>query len=292
MQWSSVKKLVVLPHTLFGLPWLVTSAALVYADPLIANGPQLTFWRAFWMVVAFCAARVAGMSFNRLIDRKFDSLNSRTRDRGLVTGEISVVQCKRIAWGSAAVLVGACAMINTTCLMLAPALVALLWGYSYVKRVTSWYHFAMALNHFFLPIFVWAALTNQITIPAVFLGTAMLALICANDIVYGIQDETFDLEHGLQSVATTLGSASALWVAFALHIFFLWFLVDVGMVLHLPVVFYVGIAALSGLVFYLDRQISIEDPQTINDFMFRCNVWVGFSLMVFSIVSVLWLRLS
>lgn len=292
MRWSSLSKILVLPYTLFGLPWLIASIALVFADPLSPPDRGLSFRLVFWMVLATLSARAAGMSFNRVIDQQFDALNPRTQDRPLVTGEVAPSQVWWVAWGSVALFFVSCGMLSITCLLLAPILVALLWGYSYLKRVTSWCHLAMALNHALIPVFVWAAVIDKVTIPPIFLGTAILALFAANDIIYGIQDEEFDREQGLHSIATAVGASGALWIAFALHTFFIWFLVDVAMVMSLPVIFYVGLALVALLLVCFDRQVDINDPKTINAFLFRGNTWIGVVLMLFSIVSVAWLKLS
>ncbi len=291
MLWQSLSKILVIPYTLFGLPWLIASMALVFADPLTPPEGGLTLKVVFWMVLATLSARAAGMSFNRLIDQQFDARNPRTQDRPLVTGELSSEQVRRVAWGSVGLFLVACGMLSTTCLLLAPVLVALLWGYSYLKRVTSWCHLVMALNHALIPVFVWAAISDKVTIPAIFLGTAILALFTANDIIYGIQDERFDREEGLHSVATALGAQPALWIAFALHTFFIWFLVDVALVMQLTPLFYVGIGLASLLLLLFDRQVDIQEPKTINTFLFRANTWVGFVLMFFSVASVVWLKL-
>ncbi len=286
MRWTSFQQLIVLPNTLFGLPWLITSVAMALADPLMAPAGQSWVWLGLWMTIAFIAARIAGMSFNRLIDQSFDALNPRTRDRVLPKGEVTRQQVTCVAWGSVAVFVVACGAINLTCLALAPILVALLWGYSYLKRITPLCHVVMALNHFFIPIFVWAALTGAIGIPALYLGGAILCLVTANDIVYGIQDLSFDRSHRLHSVATALGPERALWLTQGLHALFLLMIIDLAMLLDLAAVFYLGVLIIAGVLFYLHRRYDKDGDATA--FMFRCNVWVGGLLMLFSVGAVIW----
>ena len=61
-------------HTLFALPYAVAGAFLA------ARGwPPLEAF--LWILVAMVGARTAAMSFNRLVDRKFDATNPRTTQR-------------------------------------------------------------------------------------------------------------------------------------------------------------------------------------------------------------------
>ena len=58
-------------HTLFALPFAFLGAVLA------ANGLP-TGWQILWITVAMFGARSAAMTFNRIIDRKFDAENPRT----------------------------------------------------------------------------------------------------------------------------------------------------------------------------------------------------------------------
>jgi len=66
-------------HTLFSLPLLLAG---IFSVP----GPALE-WRRWLLVgVAAVGARTAAMALNRLIDRRLDRLNPRTRGRELRSG--------------------------------------------------------------------------------------------------------------------------------------------------------------------------------------------------------------
>src|ERR671916_2717805 len=70
-------------HTLFALPFAFLGAVMA-ADGLPA-------WRQIlWITVAMFGARSAAMTFNRIIDRKFDAENPRTSNRELPSGKLSL----------------------------------------------------------------------------------------------------------------------------------------------------------------------------------------------------------
>src|SRR4051812_29250688 len=84
--WTKLKTtlaMIKFEHTLFALPFAFLGAVLA------ANGlPSLG--QILWITVAMFGARSAAMTFNRIIDRKFDAENPRTAGRELPSGKLSV----------------------------------------------------------------------------------------------------------------------------------------------------------------------------------------------------------
>src|SRR6266545_4632050 len=70
-------------HSLFSLP-------LILAGVFSAPGPGMSAARWGLIVVAAVGARTAAMALNRLIDRRLDALNPRTRGRELPSGRMRV----------------------------------------------------------------------------------------------------------------------------------------------------------------------------------------------------------
>ncbi|NJM52474.1 MAG: UbiA family prenyltransferase, partial [Blastocatellia bacterium] len=75
--WQKLKttlEMIKFEHTLFALPFAFLGAVLA------ANGLP-SWWQILWITVAMFGARSAAMTFNRIIDRKFDAENPRTANR-------------------------------------------------------------------------------------------------------------------------------------------------------------------------------------------------------------------
>src|SRR5947209_12460037 len=70
-------------HTIFALPFALTSAALAWHRSGF-HGLQL-----LGIVLCMVFARSAAMAFNRLADRRLDAANPRTAGRHLPTGQLS-----------------------------------------------------------------------------------------------------------------------------------------------------------------------------------------------------------
>jgi len=200
-----------LQHTLFALPFAVIS--LVTATG--ARWPSGRVW--LWVLVAMVAARTAAMTFNRLVDQEIDGENPRTAARALPAGRLS----RRFAWGilaaSIAIFFVAAAALNPLCLALAAPALAVLLGYSYTKRFTAlahlWLGFALGIS----PVGAWTAATGRLALPPVVLGLGVMLWVAGFDIIYSLQDEEFDRDHGLHSIPARLGAAGALHIARLFH---------------------------------------------------------------------------
>src|SRR4029078_12129317 len=77
-------------HTVFALPFALTSVALAWPEH------RVTALTLFWILIAMIGARTAAMGFNRLADRKFDALNPRTKEWELPRGIVTVSARARV----------------------------------------------------------------------------------------------------------------------------------------------------------------------------------------------------
>src|SRR4051812_26784688 len=78
-------------HTLFALPFALTSAALAWSlarqEGILT--PQTFGTQLAGILLCMVFARSAAMAFNRLADRSFDAENPRTAGRHLPSGQLS-----------------------------------------------------------------------------------------------------------------------------------------------------------------------------------------------------------
>ncbi len=90
-----------LEHTLFSLPLILAG---VFTQPGDAMSP------ARWALTALAAvgARTAAMAMNRLIDRRIDALNPRTRVRELPSGRMKLAEGWALLLVSMALYLAAC----------------------------------------------------------------------------------------------------------------------------------------------------------------------------------------
>lgn len=285
MHWRTLSKLVLWEESIFGLPWIVTSIAL--ALPQTINRIDGV---AFWILCAFISARVAGMAFNRLIDRDIDAQNPRTCQRVLPNGEASPLQVGLVGLAAIGTFVISCGMINPLCLMLSPIPLALLLLYSYTKRFTPLCHFFLGAIHCLSPIFAWIAVCDSLSPAPVFLGFAVMMSIAGSDVVYAMLDVEFDKSYRLHSIPMLLGTKRALRVAKGLHATAIVLLFIVGLLVQAHWLYYVGIVAVTGMYVLCYSELKPDLPDRLYAFLSTCNRRVAMTLMFFTLGAGLWQR--
>ncbi|UCF87724.1 MAG: UbiA family prenyltransferase, partial [Nitrospiraceae bacterium] len=105
---SNYLRLIKFSHSVFALPFAFT-AALIAADGI----PTVS--EILWITVAMVGGRSGAMGMNRIIDRKIDALNPRTRKRELPRGIVSTGYAVLFTVLAFALLVFAAYMLNPLC---------------------------------------------------------------------------------------------------------------------------------------------------------------------------------
>src|ERR1700682_2457100 len=77
-------------HTLFALPFALSSAALAWVVPLPRAEVGFRWLQLLGILLCMVLARSAAMAFNRLADRHYDAANPRTASRHLPTAQLSL----------------------------------------------------------------------------------------------------------------------------------------------------------------------------------------------------------
>jgi len=112
----------------------------------------------------------------------------------------------------------ATAFINTLCFWLSPVELMVVLGYSYTKRFTWLCHAVLGLGLALAPVGAYIAVTGSFQwIPVVY-GLAVLFWTAGFDVIYALQDESFDREHGLYSMPAYFGRAKALRISEWMHL--------------------------------------------------------------------------
>lgn len=255
-------------HSVFALPFALTGALLA------ARG--WPGWRVvFWIIVAMVGARSAAMTFNRLADLRFDSLNPRTRHRALPAGHLS----RRFAAGftvvSCAVLVIAARELNPLAFRLSPLLIGLILGYSYTKRFTWLSHLAIGLCLGLSPVAAAIAVRGSVSPAILLLGAAVTLWVAGFDLIYACQDAEFDRSHGLRSVPQRFGIRAALWASGLLHLAMLATLVGVARLERLGWPAFAGLALVTALLAWEHRIVGPNDLSRVNAAFFTLNGYVS-----------------
>jgi 4-hydroxybenzoate polyprenyltransferase len=251
-------------HSVFALPFALTGAMLA------AHGwPPAA--KLGWIVLCMISARSAAMAFNRWADADLDAANPRTSMRAIPAGMLT----RRFAAGftimTSVVFVLGAWRLNRLTLMLSPAILAVLFLYSYTKRFTRWSHLFLGLALGIAPSGAWIAIRGSLDPRILVLTAAVLFWVAGFDVLYACQDEAHDRSAGLFSIPATLGIARAFWIARAMHLLMLGLLVWLAVLFHLGPIAGVGIAAVAALLLWEHLIVSPRDLTRMNAAFFMMN---------------------
>lgn len=255
-------------HSVFALPFALTGAVLA-----VRGWPS---WRQIaWIIIAMVAARSAAMTFNRIADLKFDGLNPRTRSRALPAGQLTLGFAAGFTAISCGVLVLAAHELNPLAFKLSPVVLALLLGYSYTKRFTSWSHLVLGTCLGLSPVAAWIALRGEVEPGVLLLGAAVMFWVAGFDLIYACQDVDFDRRQGLLSIPARYGVSTALWLSGAMHVAMLALLVLVARMENLGWLAFAGLALVGALLAYEHGLVRPSDLSRLNSAFFNINGYVS-----------------
>jgi 4-hydroxybenzoate polyprenyltransferase len=187
---------------------------------LAINTPSHTFKWEILIFVLLCMVfgRSAAMAFNRYADRDVDALNDRTKSREIPAGIISPPRALIFVILNALLFIACAWMINKTCFFLSPFALIIILGYSYTKRFTWLSHFVLGLGLALAPVGAYIAVAQQFDLIPILYGLVVLLWVSGFDIIYALQDESFDISTSLRSVPVRFGVHKAMKISTGLHI--------------------------------------------------------------------------
>jgi 4-hydroxybenzoate polyprenyltransferase len=271
-------------HTVFALPFAL--AAMMVAARDTRGWPG---WKTFGLILAaMVCARTCAMAFNRIVDRKFDALNPRTKNRHLPAGQISLTSAILLCALSGAGLVTASYFLNPICFYLSPVALMVICFYSLTKRFTDYTHVFLGISLALAPIGAWLAVKGGNISSLEILQMSLLALsvvlwLIGFDIIYALQDYEFDKSHGLHSLVVAWGQKNALAAAFLAHMVMCGLLFAFGLLCGFRIAYTIGWLIIVGCLFlehWIARRRSLN---WISLAFFRLNALV--SAVFFTVVA-------
>ena len=217
--------------------------------------------------------RSAGCAVNDFADRKFDPYVTRTRDRPLAAGKISVGEA--LGLGAALALIAFALILPFGPLVVALSMAAALLAgsYPFTKRFFPLPQAYLGLAFGFGIPMAFAALTGAVPALAWVLLIANVFWSIAYDTEYAMVDREDDLKIGIKTAAITFGRFDVVAVM-ASHAIFLGLLFAVGASLGRGALWFGGLFVAACLAVYQYRLIHEREPRRCFK-AFLHNNWVG-----------------
>ncbi len=258
-----------------------------HARSAVQAAPELTVER---MVVRtgsldLIVPRSAAMAYNRIADRDIDALNPRTRSRALPAGLLGLGEAIGFFLLSVGLLVLSAAMLHPLALALCPIALAVTLLYSHTKRFTPLSHFVLGLSLGIAPAAAWIGVRGDLDPRIGWVTVAVLFWTAGFDIIYSLQDDRFDAEHGLRSIPQTLGRTKALLVSRVCHALAVGCLVAAGWTMGAGAMFYLGVGVAALLLAYEQQLVRPNDLSRVNMAFFTLNGYVSIGLFLFALAD-------
>lgn len=270
-----------LAHSVFALPFAVFAAVL--AGPVA--GSSAREWSLFaaklgLVIVCMVTARTWAMLVNRLLDRGIDGENTRTRGRIFASGALSARAGWIAACGCASAFVFAASGFlwfgNAWPILLSLPVLAWIAFYSLTKRFTALCHVVLGIALAASPLAAALAVRPEslIDTPTLWwIAGFVTGWVAGFDVIYALQDESFDRSRGLSSIPARLGTARAIWASRVLHAA-AWSCLMIGWMALWPrlgPMFGVGVLAVGGLLIWEHRIVARRGQAGLQMAFFTVN---------------------
>jgi 4-hydroxybenzoate polyprenyltransferase len=160
-------------------------------------------------------------------------------------------------------------------------------GYSYTKRFTALCHLVLGLALSLAPTGAYLAMTGYFSWEPVILSLAVLFWVAGFDIIYALQDESFDKEYGLKSIPVLIGGRNALRLSRIFHFITAGLLIVFGCLTNGGAYFIVGELLFIGLLIYQHTLVKPNDLRRVNMAFFTTNGIASIVFGAFAIIDIL-----
>ncbi len=234
------------------------------------------------LVVIFCLGtllmRSAGCIVNDLADRHWDGSVTRTRERPLVTGAVTVTQARALFLLLCLASFGLVLLTNTLTTLLSVVGLLLASAYPFMKRYTYWPQVVLGAAFSWAIPMAFAAQLEALPSALWLLYLANLLWTMVYDTQYAMVDRDDDINVGIKSTAVLFGDADRLVIG-ALQALCLLAWLLAGQRFGLGAAYYLGVLVAALLFGYHQYLIRRRDRAACFR-AFRHNNWVGLAIFM------------
>jgi len=275
--------LVKFSHTVFAMPFALIGFTLAISEE------QNEFTLSLLLLIILCMifARNAAMGFNRLADRKYDSLNPRTSGREIPSGKVVPRSAAVFVIINALLFILTAGFINRLTLILSPVALLVILGYSLTKRITALCHFFLGLGLSLAPIGAYISVTGTFELLPLIYSFIVLTWSSGFDIIYALQDEEFDRDNKLHSLPSAVGKRRALIISALVHFLTFLAVIAAGLTGLGHLFFWIGAAIFVVLLIYQHAIVKPGDLSKVNLAFGTTNGIASLLFAVFVIIDLI-----
>jgi len=172
-----------------------------------------------------------------------------------------------------ALLVLAAFQLNPVCVALLPLAALGIIVYPFGKRFTWGVHFMLGAVDGLAPLGAYIGITGTVSWAALAIFLAVTIWVAGFDIIYALMDHDVDVAQNLRSVPARFGKAAGHVLPILLHRNMIYLLAIAGLVAHVGLLYYAGVALAVGLTVYEWRLLRREkNLLVVNERVFMANM--------------------
>ena len=227
--------------------------------------------------------RSAGCIFNDIVDKDFDKMVQRTKNRPIASGKISIKKSFLYIITLCSVALFILLQFNLLTIFLCMVSMLFAFTYPFMKRITYWPQLFLGLTFNWGIIMSWSSLNNTISFEIIAMYLSAIFWTLGYDTIYGAQDMTDDEIIGIKSTSIKFKNNIKLFVAsnylVAAIILFYLFFAEIGInIFTVLLIFFVA------TLIYQVNKFNKKDPKSCL-FLFKLNNLSGLILFL-SILSI------
>ncbi len=237
----------------------------------------------FYLLLFFLGSvlmRSAGCIVNDIVDKEFDKKVSRTKNRPIASGKISIklglIYASTLCLFALFVLIN----FNKLTIILALSSMPLAFTYPLMKRFTYWPQLFLGITFNYGLILGWTSIENEISIIPIIMYLGAIFWTLGYDTIYGYQDITDDEIIGVKSTSIKF-KKSPKKLLFICYFFTISAYLILGQLMNFNNLFYVGAFFMIAHLFIY--QIRLFDSKDVENCLklFKSNNSFGLLVLIF-----------
>jgi 4-hydroxybenzoate polyprenyltransferase len=236
----------------------------------------------FYLLLFFLGSilmRSAGCIVNDILDKKFDKKVTRTKNRPIASGQVSVKL--GLIYSSFLCLVAFFVLLNFNqfTILLALGSMPLAFTYPLMKRFTYWPQLFLGITFNYGLILGWTSIQNNIELVAIIFYVGAIFWTLGYDTIYGFQDIKDDEIIGLKSTSIKFKKNPYSFLI-TCYLIFLLCIIITGVLMKFNYLFFIFfIIPLLHLIIVQIKKLNIKDPENCLR-IFKSNNFFGLIIFI------------
>ena len=241
----------------------------------------------FYLILFFLGAvlmRSAGCIINDIADKDFDKKVTRTKDRPIASGELSVKV--GFAYSATLCILAFLVLINFNMftIILALGSMPLAFTYPLMKRLTYWPQLFLGITFNYGLILGWTSIYSEINFVPIIFYIGAIFWTLSYDTIYGFQDIRDDEIIGLKSTSIKFKKNPVVFLIVSYIVFFV-SLILIGLKMDLNKFYFIfSLIIFYHLFFFQIKKLNSKDPSNCLR-IFKSNNTLGFLVFLNLIIG-------